>query len=159
MSEKEWKPSRAWVSLDPMRNKAYTVRAFAFLRWELEDIGIVVNHAKTIALPPIGYAPTAEETSPLESVDVRIEGDGGATVVGVSIGTDEYVPDRAIDVVRNGGNGGTDHLARCLPCRSSGRWPLSPSNRQSRGRASWKNLDTGQSLEACRKADNGSQSA
>ena len=46
---------------------------------------------KTVALPSKGYAPTAEEISLLESVHVRIEGEGGATVVGVPIGTDEYV--------------------------------------------------------------------
>ena len=74
-----------------MRITADTVRAVAFLRRELEDIGVVVNPTKTIALPPKGYAPTAEEISLLESVHVRIEGEGGATVVGVPIGTDEYV--------------------------------------------------------------------
>ena len=133
MSEKEWKPSRAWVSLDPMRNKAYTVRAFAFLRWELEDIGIVVNHAKTIALPRKGYAPTAEEISLLESVDVRIAGKGGATVVGVPIGTDEYVLDRAMEVVRNGG---ADRLGRCLATsRTRKRRPSSSSNLSGRGQA------------------------
>ena len=77
------------VSLDLMKITVDTVRAFAFLRRELEDIGIVVNPANTIALPPKGYAPTAEEVSLLESVDVRIVGEGGATVVGVPIGTDE----------------------------------------------------------------------
>ena len=51
------------VSLGLMRITADTVRAFAFLRRELEGIGIVVNPAKTIALPPKEYAPTAEEIS------------------------------------------------------------------------------------------------
>ena len=89
------------VSLGLMRITADTVRAFAFLRRELEDIGIVVNPAKTIALPPKGYAPTSEEISLLESVDVRIAGEGGTTVVGVPNGTDEYVLDRAMELVRD----------------------------------------------------------
>ena len=63
------------VSLGLTRITADTVRAFAFLRQELEDIGIVVNHAKTVALPPKGHAPTAEEISLLESVDVSITGE------------------------------------------------------------------------------------
>ena len=71
----------------------------------------MVNPAKTIALPPKGYAPRAEEISLLESVDVCIESKGGTTVVGVPIGTDEYVRDRAIEVVRDGG---ADRLTRCF---------------------------------------------
>ena len=77
------------VSFGRMKIAAGTVRAFAFLRRELEDVGVVVNPTKTIARPPKGYAPTAEGISLLESVDVRIVGEGGATVVGVPIGTDE----------------------------------------------------------------------
>ena len=106
---------------------ADTVRAFAFLSRELEDIGVLVNPAKTIALPPKGYASTAEEILLLESIDVRIAGEGGATVEGVQIGTDEYVLDRAIEVVRDGG---ADRRARCLlACRICRRRPLSTSNR------------------------------
>ena len=47
------------VSLGLTRITADTVRAFAFLRQELKDIGIVVNPAKTVALPPKEHAPTA----------------------------------------------------------------------------------------------------
>ena len=65
------------VSLGLTRITADTVRAFAFLRQEVEDIGIVVNPDKTIALPPKGCAPTAEDVSLLESVDVHIAGEGG----------------------------------------------------------------------------------
>ena len=57
----------------------------------------MVNPAKTVALPPAGHAPTANEILLLESVDVRILGEGGVTVVGVPIGTDDYVLARAID--------------------------------------------------------------
>ena len=37
---------------------ANTVRALAFLRRELDDIGNVVDGAKTVALPPKGHVPT-----------------------------------------------------------------------------------------------------
>ena len=76
------------VSFGLMGVTANTVRTFPFLQRELSDIGIVVNSAKTVALPPKGHAPTAEEISLLESVDVRIAGECGVTVVGVPTGTD-----------------------------------------------------------------------
>ncbi|CAN0557065.1 unnamed protein product [Laminaria digitata] len=76
------------VSLSLMGITANTVRAFVFLRRELDDIGIVVSSAKTVALPPKGHASTAEKISLLESVDVRISDEGRVTVVSVPIGTE-----------------------------------------------------------------------
>ena len=99
------------VSLGLMGMTANTIRAFTSLRRELENIGIVVNTSKTVALPPNDHAPTAEEISRLESVDVRVTDEGGVTVVGVPIGTDEYALERAREIIKEGG---TDHLARCL---------------------------------------------
>ncbi|CAN0515098.1 unnamed protein product, partial [Laminaria digitata] len=99
------------VSLGLMGISTNTVRAFAFLRRELDDIGIVVTPAKTVALPPKGHAPTAEKTSLLESVDVRVSDEGRVTVVSVPIGTEQYVRGRALEVI---GDGGADHLTRCL---------------------------------------------
>ena len=87
----------------------YSIAAFVLLRRELEDIGIVV---KTVALPSKGHAPTSEEISLLQSIDVRVAYEGRVTVVGVPIGNDEYVLERAREI---GKEGGTDHLARCLP--------------------------------------------
>ena len=69
------------VSLGLTGITANTIRVFAFLRRELEDIGIVVNASEAVALPPKGHAPTADEISPLQSADVsrclRRRGDGG----------------------------------------------------------------------------------
>ena len=90
---------------------ANTVRAFAFLRRVLEAIGVVVNNAKTVAFPPKGHAPTAEEISLLQSVDVRIVDEGEITVVGVPIGRDEYMLERALEIVRDGG---ADRLSCCF---------------------------------------------
>lgn len=70
---------------------AYTVKAFAYLRRELEELEVVGNPAKTVALPPNEYAPKVEESSFLESVDASIAGQGGATVGGLPIGTGPYV--------------------------------------------------------------------
>ena len=114
------------VSLSLMVVTANTVRAFAFLRRELEDIDIVVNPTNTMALPPKNHAPTAEEISLLESVDDRIVGEGGVTVVCVPIGTEKCALERAIEVVRDRG---ADRLALCLvTCRTSKRRPSSQSN-------------------------------
>ncbi|CAN0229242.1 unnamed protein product, partial [Laminaria digitata] len=84
------------VSLGVMGITANTVRAFAFLRRDLDDIGSVVSPAITVTLPPKGHAPTAEKISLLESVDVRISDEGRVTVVSVPIGTESYVQGRAI---------------------------------------------------------------
>ena len=99
------------VSLGLTGITANTIRAFAFLRRELDDIGIVVNAAKTVAPPPKGHAPTMEGISLLESVEVRIADEGGVTVVGVPIGTEVYVWGRELEVVRDDG---ADRLARSL---------------------------------------------
>ena len=68
------------VFLGPMGITTNTIRASAFLRRGSKYIGIVVNTSKTVALPPKGHIPTAEEIALLESVDVRarqIEGNEG----------------------------------------------------------------------------------
>ena len=44
------------VPLGLRRVTANTVRPFPFLRREVEDIGIAVNPANTVALPPKGHA-------------------------------------------------------------------------------------------------------
>ena len=137
------------VSFDLMGDMANTVRAFAFLRRELEAIAIVVNTAKTMTLPPKGHAPTAEEISLFESVDVRIVDEGEVTVVGVLIGTDEYVLKRAMAVVRDGG---ANCLTRCL-ANMPDKQAVALIAIESLGqRASYleKALDTGLSLEACK---------
>ena len=43
------------VSLGLTGISANTVRAFSFLQQELENVGIVVNAAKPVALPPRGH--------------------------------------------------------------------------------------------------------
>ena len=78
-------------------------------------------------------------------------------MVGVPIGTGGYVLDRAIEVVRVGG---ADRLARCLtsmPDKAAALIAIeSPGQRTSYLERA---LDTGLSLEACRRADNGAQCA
>ena len=91
------------VSLGLIGVTASAVRAFAFLWRELDDINaVVVNPDKNAGLPPNEHAPTAEEISLLESVDVGIAGEAGVTVIGVPIvGTDKHVLERAMELVRD----------------------------------------------------------
>ena len=98
----------------------------------------------------------AEEISLLESVDVRIAAEGGATVVGVPIGTDKYVLDRAIEAVRDGA---ADRLARCLASMPDKQAAALIAVESLGQRTSYleRALDTGLSLEACRREDNGAQ--
>ena len=142
------------VSLGLTGIAANMVRAFAFLQRELDDIGVVVNAAKTVALPPEGHTPTAEEISLLESVEVRTADKGGVTVLGVPIGTKEYVRGRAMEVVRDGG---ADHLARCLANMHDKQAAALITVESLRQRTSYfeRALDPGLSLDACKRADNG----
>lgn len=88
------------------------------------------NPAKTAsALPPKGYTPTAEEISRLVGVDVRIADDnsllasvdvsiaeeGGVTVVGALVGTD--------NVRRRARGEGRDGRRRGIPVALPGRQP------------------------------------
>ena len=144
------------VSLGLTRITANTVRAFVFLRQEPDDIGIVVNAAKTMALPLKEHAPTAEKISLLESF--RIADEGGVTVVGIPSGTGEYVRGRAMEVVRGGG---ADRLVRCLanmPDKQAAALIAVESLGQ---RTSYleRALDPGPPPEACKRADNGAQRA
>ena len=99
-----------------------------------------------------------EEISLLESVEVRIADEGGVTVVGTPIGTEEYVRGRAREVVRDGG---ADHLARCL-ANLPDKQAASLITVESLGqRMSYleKARDPGLSLEACKRADSAAQCA
>ena len=64
------------ISLGLMIITANMIGAIAFLRSDLDDIGIVVNPAKTVAILVKGKTPTAEEGSLLEGVDVCITDEG-----------------------------------------------------------------------------------
>ena len=77
-------------------------------------------------------------------------------MVGAPIGTDEYVLDRAMEVLRDRG---ADRLARCLvnmPDKQAAALIAIDSLGQ---RTSYleRALDTRLSLDACRRADNGAQ--
>ncbi|CAN0235475.1 unnamed protein product, partial [Scytosiphon promiscuus] len=88
-----------------------SVQAMTDLVSELDKVGIVVNRAKSSALPPPGHVITEEQRRLLEGVGLTVAGEG-ITVVGVPIGTDDYVKEFAMKVIAEGG---ADKLARILP--------------------------------------------
>lgn len=122
------------TSLGLMGLTVNTVRATAFPRRELDNVGVVVNPTKTVVLPPKGHAPTTKEIALLErDVDVRIVGEGGVLVVGVPIGVEKCLVKRAmgVPVVRDGS---ADRLVRCLAdMGTSTQRPSFPSNPSGRG--------------------------
>lgn len=144
------------LSLGLMGVTANTDRAFAFLRRELDDIGLVINPAKIVALPPKGHAPTTEESSLLESVDVDIADEVGTAVVGVLTGTYEYALGRLIEVVKDRR---ANRLARWLanmPNKEAAAVILIESLGQRTGYLG-RALGIGLSLCVCGRADNRAQ--
>ena len=99
------------ISIGMMEITPDTVEVVPFLQRELSNIGIAINPSKTVALPPKGHVPTPEQIALLEGIGVSIAERGGVQVVGVPIGTDEYVRESAMEIVRNGG---AEQLARML---------------------------------------------
>lgn len=71
----------------------------------------MVNTTKIVTLPTTGHSPTDEEMALLQSVDACIADEGGVTVFGISIGTDEYVLERDMEPAKDGR---ADWLARYL---------------------------------------------
>lgn len=135
---------------------ANTVSASTPPRRELDDIGIVINPVKSVVQPPKEHAPTAEEIQLLESVDVLITEEGGVTVLGVPIGTEEYVVERAVGVVRGGG---VERLARCVADMEHKQAAALVAIKSVGQKASYLEhvLDTGMPPDTCRMADNGVQ--
>ena len=77
-------------------------------------------------------------------------------MVDIPIGTDEYVLERALKVVRDGG---ADRLARCLAnmLNKQGATLIAIEPLAQRTSYLERTLDTGLSLEVYRKVDNGAQ--
>ena len=116
----------------------------------------MINAAKTVALPPKGNAPAVEDNSLLESVHVRMVDEGGVTGVGVPIGTDEYVMERALELVRDGG---ANRHARCLASMPDKQAAALIAIESLGQRTSYLEgaLDTGLSIETCGREDIGAQ--
>ena len=77
-------------------------------------------------------------------------------MVGVPIGTDEFMLERAVEVVKDGG---ADRLARCLAKlpEKQASILIAIESLGKRTSSLERALDTGLSLEAWRRADNGEQ--
>ena len=78
---------------------------------ELEEVGIIVNREKSSALPPPGRNATPTERRLFEDAGLPIAAQS-IMVVGIPIGTDAYVEERAMKKIIT--EGGADELARML---------------------------------------------
>ena len=77
----------------------------------LDDMSAARNAAETVGLPPIGYEPTAGEIAMLQQVGVIVVSQGGMVVIGIPVGTDEFVEEHAMKMAKDDGVAG---LARVL---------------------------------------------
>ncbi|CAN0211098.1 unnamed protein product [Scytosiphon promiscuus] len=87
-----------------------TLQDMPDLESELAGIDISINRAKSEALPPPGNAPADEQRCLLDGVGLQTANEG-MTVVGVPIGTDEFVRNFAMKVDNEGR---AEKLARML---------------------------------------------
>ncbi|CAN0425517.1 unnamed protein product, partial [Scytosiphon promiscuus] len=114
--------------------------------------GIVVNRAKSSALPPPGHVITEEQRRLLEGVGLTVAGEG-ITVVGVPIGTDDYVKEFAMKVIAEGG---ADKLARILPRMSDRQVANLITSLSLIQRSAYieRGIDPALTKEACERLDN-----
>ena len=77
--EREGKEALAYMAMSlSVSSRSRPEHLLASLSRELDDINVVeVNPVKTVGLPPNTHAPTAEEISLLESVDVASQAKEG----------------------------------------------------------------------------------
>ena len=99
------------ISLGLVRVAVNATVSFAFFRRKPDDIFIVANPAKTVALPPKGRATSTEEVSLSGSIDAHTVKEGEVTVVGIPSGVEDYMLERAMEVTKDGC---ADRFARCL---------------------------------------------
>ncbi|CAN0344777.1 unnamed protein product, partial [Scytosiphon promiscuus] len=129
-----------------------SVQAMTDLVSELDKVGIVVNRAKSSALPPPGHVITEEQRRLLEGVGLTVAGEG-ITVVGVPIGTDDYVKEFAMRVIAEGG---ADKLARILPRMSDRQVANLITSLSLIQRSAYieRGIDPALTKEACERLDN-----
>ena len=119
---------------------------------ELEEVGIIVNREKSSALLPPGHNVTPTESRLFEDADLPIAAEG-LTVVGIPIGTDACVEERAMKKITEGG---ADELARMLarmPDKQVAHLITSQSLTQRSGYIE-RDIDHKLTREACERLDN-----
>lgn len=68
-----------------------------------------------MTLLPMEHSPTAHEITLLAGVGIGIADGGGGVVVGIPIGTDAFVQEHAIKMVKEKGAEGLGHLLARVP--------------------------------------------
>lgn len=88
-----------------------SLKALSDLEDELTEVGKIVSRMKSSALPPQGHQITDKRKRLLDGAGITVA-EAGITVVGVPIGSDAYVEECAIKVIRDLA---AEKLARMLP--------------------------------------------
>lgn len=68
-----------------------TLQAITFLEEELQQMVVVLNEAKTVALPPMSHAAASRENAPLLVVRVSAAEEGRTTVVGILLSNEAFL--------------------------------------------------------------------
>lgn len=84
----------SWIDINPE-----TVQAATLWKKELQRVGVQLNEAKPVALPPMGHTSTEQEVALRAGVRIGITEEGGV-VVGIAFGTDALVQVYATKVVK-----------------------------------------------------------
>ena len=98
---------------------AETVQVVSLLKEEACAIGVTLNGATCVALPPPGHVPTDTEMALLRGVGMGIAQGGGAVIVGIPVGTDIFVQNHAKKVVTDKGAEALARLLARMPDRQS----------------------------------------
>lgn len=120
---------------------------------ELEEVGIIVSREKSSALPPPGHDVTPTERRLSDDAGLPIAAEG-ITVVGIPIGTDAYVEERAMKKITDGGADELAHMLARMPDKLVAHLITSQSFTQRSGYIE-RGIDHKLTRKACERPDNG----
>ena len=119
----------------------------------LEEMGVARNAAKTVGLPPMGHDPTAGEIALLRQVGVNVVSRAGMVVVGIPVGTDEFVEEHAMKIVKDDGVEGLARLLAHMPQKQEAMLVATKVLTAKTGFLE-RGVDTHLSRAPCERADN-----
>lgn len=129
-----------------------SLKALSDLEDDLAEVGIVVSRRKSSALPPQGHQMTDEQKGLLDGAGLTVA-EEGITVVGVPIGSDDYVKECAMKVITDRG---AEKLARMLPQMSDKQVAFLITSLSLTQRSAYieRGIDSELTKDACQRLDN-----
>ena len=119
----------------------------------LEDMGVARNAAKTVGLPPMGHEPIAGEIALMRQVGVNVVCQAGMVVVGIPVGTDDFVEEHAMKIVKDDGVEGLARLLAHIPQKQEAMLVATKVLTAKTGFLE-RSVDTHLSRAPCERADN-----